>query len=152
MHADTLYHRMLAQERAAEEAKAAGLPVPVFPPIVSATTTSPTPNPSSTTSQAPRKDSPPSLPAELADLQVKPSTTIDELKPSVREKLKSRLKGLTPEEKELELKAIGAEIAAGELLQRQIGELWDEQAKAKQARKEAGKATFGDTVNSWFGR
>ena len=143
---------MLAQERATDEAKAAGLPVPTFPPIIPTTTSSPTPVPSATTSEASTTVSPSPVPLDLRDVQVTPSTTIDELKPSVREKLKSRLKGLTPEERELELKAIGAEIAAGELLQRQIGELWDEQAKAKQARKDVGKATFGDTVSGWFGR
>ncbi|KAG9230057.1 hypothetical protein BJ875DRAFT_168953 [Amylocarpus encephaloides] len=33
MHADTLYHRMLDQEKAVEEAKAEGRPVPTFPPL-----------------------------------------------------------------------------------------------------------------------
>ena len=152
MHADTLYQRMLAQERAVEEAKAAGLPIPIFPPIVSATTSSPAPGPSDASPQESATDSSPNLPPDLAGLQVKPVTTVDDLKPSVREKVNVRLKGLTPEERELELKAVGAELAAGEVLQRQIGELWDEQAKAKQARKEAGKATFGDIISGWFGR
>ncbi|KAL8784723.1 MAG: hypothetical protein Q9213_003820 [Squamulea squamosa] len=34
MHADKLYHRMLDQERAIEEAKKSNLPIPEFPPLV----------------------------------------------------------------------------------------------------------------------
>ncbi|KAL2050698.1 hypothetical protein ABVK25_009085 [Lepraria finkii] len=40
MHADTLYHRMLAQEKATDEAKAAGQPAPTFAPILSGGTAS----------------------------------------------------------------------------------------------------------------
>ena len=36
MHADMLYHRMLEQEAAAEEAKEQGLPAPVFAPLIDA--------------------------------------------------------------------------------------------------------------------
>jgi hypothetical protein len=34
MHADTLYHRMLAQEKAVEAAKKAGQPLPAFEPVL----------------------------------------------------------------------------------------------------------------------
>ncbi|KZF26213.1 hypothetical protein L228DRAFT_257689 [Xylona heveae TC161] len=34
MHADTLYHRMLDQQRQMDEAKAAGKPIPKFPPLM----------------------------------------------------------------------------------------------------------------------
>ncbi|KAI9825899.1 MAG: hypothetical protein M1832_000840 [Thelocarpon impressellum] len=44
MHADTLYHRMLAQERAVEAAEAAGQPAPSFPPLIDSPSALPTPD------------------------------------------------------------------------------------------------------------
>lgn len=42
MHADTLYHRMLAQERAIRDAESTGLPPPQFSPILSSASVSTT--------------------------------------------------------------------------------------------------------------
>ncbi|KAI9713736.1 MAG: hypothetical protein M1812_006574 [Candelaria pacifica] len=137
MHADTLYHRMLDQERASEAAKAAGEPIPSFPPIVPsshdiiATTTS---SNSSTTTTA-----------------VKGSITADQLPAATQAALKKRVEGLSAEAREIEEKAILAEIAAGERLGRQIGDVYRETDKAKKERREKGKQTVGDQVSSWFG-
>ncbi|KAI9702365.1 MAG: hypothetical protein M1836_000844 [Candelina mexicana] len=137
MHADTLYHRMLDQERAIEAAKAAGEPIPSFPPIVPSstdnapTTTSPTSSTTIVTSKAPM--------------------TADQLSPETQALLKKQLEGLSPKEREVEEKAIVAEIAVAGRLGEQIGEIYQETDKAKKERREKGKQTVGDQISSWFG-
>ena len=140
MHADSLYHRMLDQERAVEAAKAAGEPIPLFPPIMSSTLHKSSSAPSDAASTS-----------ENAAIQQAASVTREELRPKVRTQLEKRFKDLSPEEREVEEKAIAMEIAAGEVLQKQIGEIWDEQGKAKKLRREQGKETFSDRVSGWFG-
>lgn len=137
MHADTLYHRMLAQEKAIEEAKAAGQTVPTFPPIIQSSSSSRTPQHTS--------PSPDTSPTDDGRIRA------DQLTPAVQAQLKKRLEGLTGEEREVEEKAIVAEIAAGERLGRQIGVIYEEQAKTRQERKEKGQETFGDKIRGLFG-
>ena len=141
MHADSLYHRMLDQERAVEEAKAAGLPVPSFPPIMSSSPQNSSPALSNTTSAT-----------EKAGIRQAASVTREGLTPKVKAQLEKRFKDLSPQEREVEENAIAMEIAAGEILQKQIGELWDEQGEARKLRREQGKETFSDRITRWFGQ
>lgn len=136
MHADTLYHRMLDQEKAIEAAKAAGQPVPHFPSII----------PSKPTTAA--STSPPSQAETVAEDD---RITVDKLRPDVQAQLKKRLEGLTPEEREVEEKAINAEIEAGERLARQIGTLFEQKAQNKKERREQGQETLGDKISGLFG-
>ncbi|KAI9878012.1 MAG: hypothetical protein M1830_002170 [Pleopsidium flavum] len=135
MHADTLYHRMLDQEKAIEEAKATGQPAPTFPPIIPSSSTPSTTSPSPRPSTSPRDD----------------RIRSDQLTPEVQAQLKRRLEGLNPEEREVEEKAIVAEIAAGERLGRRIGVIYEEQAKTRKERKERGQETLGDKFSEWLG-
>lgn len=134
MHADTLYHRMLSQEKAIEAAKAAGEPVPAFPPLLSQTSSSP------------------KFPASSAYLnqeenKLKPS----DLPVKVQAAFKKRLEGLTDEEREVEERAIKAEIQAGEQVARNLGGIFERQAEERRVRREQGKETIGDKVSSIFG-
>lgn len=138
MHADTLYQRMLDQERKAGEAKAAGLPAPIFPSLISPTKPS-TSVPAKTKSEG-ESNMEPALPADF-----------EELKPKVKAQLRGRLKGLSAEEREVEEKAMVMELAVGEIIGKQIGEIYEETGKAKRMRKEQGKETFSDRVGTWFG-
>lgn len=140
MHADSLYHRMLDQERAVEVARAAGQPIPSFPPIISLSPHKSSSVPSDAASTL-----------EIAGVQSAASVTRKELTAKVKAQLEKRFKDLSPEEREVEEKAIAMEIAAGEVLQKQIGEIWDEQGKAKKLRREQGNETFSDRVSGWFG-
>lgn len=142
MHADTLYHRMLAQERAIEDAKVAGKPIPEFAPIVTSL-------PSSL--QAASAHASTSSDAAAPSPSQPPDPTIADLKPSVQAQLAKRFKGLSPAQREVEEKAIAAEIAAGTILARQINQLYDRQAKEKSERKARGEQTWADMVNTWFG-
>jgi hypothetical protein len=123
MHADTLYHRMLDQEAAIEAAKVEGRPIPPFPPLV-------------TTPIAPISGT----------NQLDPS----DLPPAVQKQLKKRLDGLSDEEREVEEKAIKAEIEAGEQVAGRLGSIYQKQEEEKKTRKEQGRETIGDKLSSIF--
>lgn len=136
MHADTLFHRMLEQEKVIEAAKAAGQPIPHFPPIIpSRSTAVASASPSSHADTVPADD----------------RITLDKLRPDIQAQLRKRLEGLKPEEKEVEEKAISAEIEAGDRLARQVGTLFEEQAQSKKERREQGKDTLTDKISGLFG-
>lgn len=135
MHADTLYHRMLEQEKVIEAAKAEGRPVPTFPPILSTVKTNSTKSPANST------------PKEISD---NPKIGISNLKPEVQAKLKKRLKGLTSEERELEERAIDAEIQAGTQVAEHVGTQLQKQDEERAQRKAEGKETIGDRIISIF--
>ncbi|MCJ1402184.1 hypothetical protein MMC11_005404 [Xylographa trunciseda] len=139
MHADTLYHRMLDQERLVKEAKDAGLPIPTFPKLMSS---------AKSTGVA---DSAKTLPEKGPASEIPLPQDLEDLKPKVKAQLRERLKGLSPEEREIEEKAIAMEIAAGETVGKHIGQIYEETGKAKQLRKEQGRETFGDKISSLFG-
>jgi hypothetical protein len=126
MHADSLYHRMLEQEKAIESAKAEGRPVPTFPPLLSTKSKHPLP---------PIDDS---------------GLNASDLKPKVQKGLKKRLEGLSEEEREVEERAIKAEIQAGVQVAQQLGSIYEKQAEERRIRKEQGKETIGDKITSIF--
>ena len=129
MHADTLYHRMLDQEEAIELAKKESRPIPTFPPILSSR--------------------PKFLnPAESTDHnRVKPS----DLPEKIQKGFQERLKGLPAEERELEERAIKAEIQAGEQVKSHLDSLLEKQDEERKLRKDQGKETASDKLRSMFG-
>lgn len=123
MHADTLYHRMLDQEKEIEAAKAEGRPIPSFPPLLSSKR------------ELPAAFEPNKLPAKTQAL------------------FKERLKGLSDEEREVEEAAILAEIESGVQLAGGLGKIYMKQDEERKQRKEAGKETIGDKFISlvrWY--
>ena len=145
MYADTLYHRMLDQEKAIEEAKAAGLPEPSFQPVSSSLT------PESLVSEAGNLTSQDPQSLEMANSHKAALAQQERLSPAGQAQLKERLKGLAGEERDAEEKAIAMEMAAGIVVAKQIGEMYEEQGRAKRRRKEQGKETFTDKLNGFFG-
>ena len=151
MHADTLYHRMLAQEAAAEEAKAAGLPEPQFAPILSSvsksTTGTLTPN-NDTTATTTNTTTPPQAPAASKD-DLPPLTPEAQtmLNPASQAALRERLKVMTPTERELEERGVIMEARAASETGKQVTDIIGQRKK----RREEGKATAGDTISGWFG-
>ena len=142
MHADTLYHRMLSQEAAAAEAKAAGLPEPEFAPILSSVSrsTNAKPDTSGTTIPAPRVAAKNALP-DLA-----PETRAY-LNAAAQAELRERMKGMTSVERELEERGTVMEVRMASEAEKQVTTVLGERKK----RREDGTATFGDTVSGWFG-
>lgn len=134
MHADTLYHRMLDQEAAIEKAKAEGLPIPTFSPILSKPKKL-----DSTTDKIP-------FDAPKPENSLKPS----DLSEKVQLGLKKRLEDLPERERQLEERAIEAELQAGEQVARNLGSIYERQAEERRRRKEEGKETIGDKFASIF--
>ena len=125
MHADKLYHQMLAQEKAVEDAKAANLPPPSFDPLIGSTSSS---------------DSPSAMRAKL-----------ESLRPEVKAQLRQRFEGLTSEERVIEERAVLTELAVGERLSRTVEQIRKEEQTHRKERKEVGQSTFGDRVARLFG-
>lgn len=172
MHADTLYHRMLAQEKAIESAKAAGQPIPTFPPILGSrkdgqqpqsfrTATISATSATTTSSPVQQQQQPPQTPAEanraaVARAQAKKDLPpLDpeierKLKPEAALQLRKRLKGLDPLEREVEQRSTLTEIEDAMKTGQQIHNLRDE---ARQRRKAAGegRGEWGDFLVKWFG-
>ncbi|PQE15796.1 autophagy-related 6 protein [Rutstroemia sp. NJR-2017a BBW] len=131
MHADTLYHRMLDQEQQIEAAKAEGRPVPTFPPLMSQAKSSATQ-------------------AEPVPAPINNKLQASELPTKVQAQFKSRLEGLSAEEREVEERAIRAEIEAGEQVATQLGNIYKKQDEERRQRKEQGKETISDKLLSIF--
>ena len=141
MHADTLYHRMLSQEAAAADAKAAGLPEPEFAPILSSVSRSTNAKPdTSGTAPAPKAATKNALP-DLA-----PETRAY-LNAAAQAELRERMKGMTSVERELEERGTVMEVRMASEAGKQVSSVFGERKK----RREDGTATFGDTVSGWFG-
>ena len=148
MHADTLYHRMLAQEAAAADAKAAGRPEPQFAPIlpsVSKSTTSQTPAPDNINTTA----TPPAAAAAASNDGLPPLMPELEkaLTPAAQAALRERLKSMTTIERELEERSALMDAETARETGRQVTEVIEQKKK----RKEEGKETAGDTISGWFG-
>lgn len=125
MHADTLYHRMLSQERAIQDAESAGLPPPQFHPILSSAS-----SPSAAVITA----------------------TSDPLSSTARKSLEERLRLMPREEAEVEERAAAMEAKQDENVGREIGGLWEGRARERMERRERGETTIGDWVSGLFGR
>ena len=141
MHADTLYHRMLSQEAAAAEAKAAGLPEPEFAPILSSVSRS-------TNAKTDISGTPPgpNAAAKNALPDLAPETRAY-LNLAAQAELRERMKGMTPVERELEEKGTVMEVRMASEAQKQVTTVFGERKK----RREDGTATMGDTISGWFG-
>ncbi|KAL8857223.1 MAG: hypothetical protein Q9178_006148 [Gyalolechia marmorata] len=156
MHADKLYHRMLDQENAIEEAKKSNLPIPEFPPLVIEALPSTT-TPSTTTSTGQAISA--SASALLSSAQPISHEESREmylkrvLPPEARlqqEKEWDR-KGLSAEEKMLEARAMAMEAEAGMGVADQVGKIMQESKKGKEERRRQGTAGLGDTISGWLG-
>lgn len=138
MHADTLFHEMLGREKKVEEAKAQGLPVPKFPPLLKR------PSPAYTVPQD-------ELTTSKDEKEVRLPPALEELKPKAQKELRKRLKGLSPDEREMEERSIEMEIQAGRVVHQQMEQVYKETGENRAKRKEQGKSTFGDRISSIFG-
>ena len=162
MHADTLYHRMLAQERAVASAKAEGLPEPQFPPILpssSLSSSQPTTTTTTTTTTSIPKDpttaaTPPPVPAPAPaaskkdDLPPLRAETRALLTPASQAALRERLKGMTATEREVEERGVVIDAEAAKETGKQVSDIMAQRKK----RREEGNATMGDMISGWFGR
>ena len=144
MHADTLYHRMLDQEKAQKEAEEAGLPIPQFPPMLQkprSAASAPPPVPASVEPKAAAQTRRPA--EEMAQM--------DHLTPEARAELKKRMKDQPEVVRELEEKAMLAEAESDVSVAKRVSALQSSGMEKRKERREKGEATLGDTVSGWFG-
>ncbi|KAK3329592.1 hypothetical protein B0H66DRAFT_597167 [Apodospora peruviana] len=129
MHADALYHRIVEQEAAIDQAKKEGKPVPSFQSVLG---------------QEREK---------LERLQKHHQTPeVPEPAPEMVESWKEKLDKLKEEDRAAEEEALKAEHKAKAEMAARIQELWAEQAKEREARKAEGRETIGDKVKGFFGK
>jgi hypothetical protein len=146
MHADTLYHRMLDQEKQISEAKKAGKPIPEFKPLMAGrsgaqplvVTEASSGEPDKADKNAKVAAAP--LPPELADMAEK-----------TKKEFEKRLEGLSPLQRELELMAIVREVKRNKETAGQLVDVRKEIKKDRSERLEAGKASIGDRIQKSFG-
>jgi hypothetical protein len=147
MHADKLYQRMIQQEEVMEKAKAEGRPVPKFESILSKRNVAEAMNGTSSSGKS-------TVPiAEFGKSNSSPDDTDvwSQIKPEVREEYQKKLEKLTPEEREIERMAIVGEVRAQTGVARQLEQTFIEERVARMKRREAGQATFGDTIKTLWG-
>ncbi|KAI9834631.1 MAG: hypothetical protein M1826_000033 [Phylliscum demangeonii] len=152
MHADTLFHRMLAQEAAIKKAKAEGRPEPVFEPVLSPATsavaaTAATAAAAAAAAAANSDEDAAAAAAAVRELAALPMDgSPPRLDPALRPHFEARLKGLSANEQRLEEMAIAAEIAIRLQVAAQVMEERAAHDEARERRREKGMATFGDQV------
>ena len=147
MHADTLYQRMLMQERAIEAAKAANEPVPTFPPLLSSSSAQPPSASHSPSDPLPLLSKPSPMPGPPTRKE-----DSDPLSPSARAALMERVKKLpTAEEREVEERAVTMEARTGMSTAAELARLHEAQIKERKERREMGEGSVADSINALFG-
>ncbi|KAF1838729.1 hypothetical protein BDW02DRAFT_336296 [Decorospora gaudefroyi] len=145
MHADKLYQQMKQQEAEMDKAKEEGRPVPEFESVLSrrniVQATGGTPPSSDTVS--------------VADIG-KPSVLDDsdvwsQIKPEARKEYEKKLEALSPTDREVERMAVVGELRAQSGVAKQLEQAFIEERVARMKRREAGQATFGDTIKTLWG-
>ncbi|KAB8337334.1 hypothetical protein FH972_021633 [Carpinus fangiana] len=139
MHADTLYHRMLDQERQINEAKEKGLPIPEFGSLIK---------------EVGHNEVQPPASSSADPYEVRPKLgriTFDDLPEEIKKQLhKDRLEGKSGAEAELALKEMNQEIATNEALVRQLESRYTAEKNERLQRLEKGEERLTDKVSRWF--
>lgn len=124
MHADKLYHKLMEQEAAIDEAKKEGRPIPKFEPLMVKT---------------------PGVPAQAEE-------DLPSLTPELQKTWNEQLEKLPEEDRQAEEIALKAELKAKAEVAEKVKSIWEEQAKEREIRRAEGRLTVGDRVNALFGR
>ncbi|KAH7119938.1 hypothetical protein B0J11DRAFT_72571 [Dendryphion nanum] len=140
MHADKLYQRLLEQEALIAKAKEEGRPLPKFESVLSKQNVS-------------RAALGPSLSPQNAGKteQDEESDVWSHIKTSSRTEYEKKLAELPPEEQDLERKALLGELKAQTMMASKVEETFIEERINRMKRREAGQATFGDTIKRLWG-
>lgn len=154
VHADTLYRRMIQQEKAIEHAKREGKPPPEFSSMLSEESIAATINkkgyllPSkkfSAVSSTPRDGTTESRdPGKGEDFW-------DVLTEERRKELKKRLEGMSEAERELEKAEIKTELVSNGILGKELQTIFAEEKRARLERRAQGRETVGDIIKRMWG-
>ena len=140
MHADKLYHEMLEREAKMKEAKKAGRETPKLDPLLQPDVLTKTLGEKSAYARARERARAAGLPTNLSAYT-----------PEKQEEIKERVKGMSEQERELELQLIAAETRAQLEYSDQVKERMEEERIHRAQRRERGKETVGDTIKRWWG-
>ncbi|OAF58786.1 hypothetical protein VC83_06066 [Pseudogymnoascus destructans] len=140
MHADTLYHRMLAQEKAVQEAEKEGKEMPKFAPLLGKGGSSVTAVTAAEAAAA--KEQAPEIPK---------TSPLAKLPLDIQAQIKEKLEGLTGIERELQEKALAAEVSAGQEVKANLKDIYKDSNAERQKRVEEGNETIVDRVSSILG-
>lgn len=141
MHADTLYHRMLAQEKAVAEAEKEGKEMPKFAPLLENGESSVT-APATAAAATAAKEEVPEIPK---------TSPLAKLPLDIQAQIKEKLEGLTGIERELQEKALAAEVSAGQEVKANLKHIYKDSNAERQKRVEEGNETIVDRVSSILG-
>lgn len=140
MHADTLYHRMLAQEKAVEEAEKEGKEMPKFEPLLEKGGSSVTAAAAAAAAAA-KKEEP----------EIPKTSPLSKLPLDIQAQIKEKLEGLSGIERELQEKALAAEVSAGQEVKANLKDIYKDSNAERKKRVEEGNETIVDRVSSIFG-
>lgn len=143
MHADLLYHRLLAQEGAIEGARKAGTPIPHFPSI-----NSPDQTPTYPTADSKAKPLKPNKKDELPELS---DFLKGKLQPHKEDSLRRKLKDMNSLEREMEERSVLEEYRMSMEVAEDFVYHRDKMVEGRKERRTKGKATTFDVVSGWFG-
>ncbi|KAG8533180.1 uncharacterized protein KY384_001963 [Bacidia gigantensis] len=143
MHADMLYHRMLDQEKAIEEAQKAGKPIPEFDSLEPA-------------SQALKGQMQPPGPVTGAILEIDglpqlSQDTKELLTPEAQLALRRKLKGVNPIEREVLEKSTVSDMMSALQTGDDFLEIRSRMTVARRKRRAEGKGSMSDTISGWLG-
>lgn len=152
MHADRLYHRMLDQEAEIAKAKEEGRPVPDFGPLIGKVKVTDTPAESAAAAAA-ASTSPIANAAAQAQSQQSAgqASPLLKLSDSVQKQIKEKLEGMNGIERELEEKALIAEVTMGQQVNKNLKNIFSKEEAERVKRREEGRETIIDRFTSMFG-
>ena len=152
MHADKLYHEMLAREEAINKAKKDGNQEPVFAPLLNNASAAEAmgiarlPDTRQSPTQAIREAQSKPLPTDLPKKE-----GLDIYAADKRKDIEKRLAGMNKAERELEIQLIVAESHASVEYAQKIRDYYEGEKAARVDRKERGRETFGDSIKRLWG-
>ena len=124
MHADKLYHEMLDREKVIEEAKVSGKPIPSFKPLIG---------------------------EQARKVFVEGETPIFEIREEdIQKRVEKPLAKMTPAEREIEIKAIKAELEDQYRTNLAVGDIRNPERLSKDAKQKKLEEKFGPWLAKWM--
>ena len=147
MHADTLYHRLLEQEKAIDEAKEKGLPPPPLQPLMK-------PNKSQTAEPSrlvEKQQLDTLLDADVSFKSKRAPVKFEDLPPHLQEKYsKERFQSLEGVQLELAKRELEQDLAWKKELLTRFDERYVEERVERLERQSQGRERMSDKVKRWF--
>lgn len=143
MHADKLYQQMLKQEAEIEKAEAEGREPPKFESVLSKANIA--------RAMAGKQTSITPLSAQGTSKVEAEEDLLSQIKPEARKRYEEAIAKLPAKDQDIERAAILGELKAQKGMTKQVEQTFVEERINRMKRKEAGQATIGDTIKSWWG-